>query len=201
MYRLAIILSIFVVAGFLALGLRVTKTNAGVFPVPCDGTVDCCMGYNCTVFCWDEPGGKCSGDEPADNSGSDVYCGSQLSDSINAGDGDDIVCAGKGLDQVNAGNDADMVSGGQGNDIISGGFGDDMLDGGPGIDTISGAAGDDYIEGGKGADMIFGGSEVIADECHGGPQDDSFDECECGSEGPTNGPQAGGEGDDLDECV
>jgi len=67
------------------------------------------MGYNCTIICENETGDLCDGDEGT--SGADVFCGSDLGDTINAGDGDDLVCAGKGVDTVNGGIGMDDVSG------------------------------------------------------------------------------------------
>ena len=67
---------------------------------------------------------------PVDNSGDDVF---------------------QGTDEVN-----DVINGGEGNDELSGLGGDDTLDGGAGNDMLFGGAGNDSLIGGTGADTLTG---------------------------------------------
>ena len=159
MSRLKIALSIFAITAFIALGLGVSQAQAGL--ALCN-TDNCCPSedpsYNCTIVCSAEPGGLCTGDEGT--SGADVFCGSKVADTINAGGGDDIICSGFG------------------DDVVNGGYGADDIYSGWGEDTIYGEGGDDKILGGRCGDDIDGGDD--ADECYGGRGNEitKFDNCE-----------------------
>lgn len=78
----------------------------------------------------------------------DEIYGSNVVDTITAGQGNDIVYGNGG---------SDVIYGNQGNDTLFGGQGNDTLYGGQGNDLLYGGAGDDYLEGGKGTNEIHGG--------------------------------------------
>lgn len=134
-------------------------------------------------------------------SGDDVIIGTDGADLINAGAGNDTVCARKGADRVNGqtGNDkiqggdgADSLWGDAGNDTVRGISGNDKVVGGNGTDTLTGDAGNDRLRGGSGDDTLSGGSGSDdldgdngapafgfgTDSCDGGPQVDTFVNCE-----------------------
>lgn len=113
--------------------------------------------------------------------GNDTILGTELSDSINAGEGNDSIAsfagndtilsgagndrivAGDGDDSVIGNNGADTITGNGGSDSILGGAGDDILSGGtlPGINatlTGSSAQGNDTVNGEDGNDVVLGSS-------------------------------------------
>lgn len=78
----------------------------------------------------------------------DEIYGSNVVDTITAGQGNDVVYG-------NDGND--VIYGNQGNDTLYGGEGNDSLYGGQNDDVLFGGGGNDYLEGGKGTNEIHGG--------------------------------------------
>jgi|SRR3990170_1314058 len=139
--------------------------------------------------------------------GNDIISGGQSDDCLSGGNDEDTISGGLGNDRIEGDSGNDDLDGGKGNDRINGGTGDDDIYGGddsdtnttsPGFgscETTGGLFGDDhedYIEGGMGRDLISG--NYGDDECHGGPQNDTFSFCECGDVGPLPpSPQADGE--------
>ncbi len=93
-------------------------------------------------------------DAPA---GGGPLSGTAYDDDIQGSNVVDTITAGQGNDVVHANDGNDVVFGNQGNDTLYGGQGNDMLYGGQGDDTLYGDSGDDYFEGGKGINAIHGG--------------------------------------------
>ncbi len=104
-----------------------------------------CNGMNCTIFCYDEPGGVCDGDEGTD--GNDVFCGSDYTDIQNGGSGLDLLCGYGGMDFLHGGHSCDGLFGGDGDyDILQGGHCPDYFSGGYGSgDTCLGGWGLDVF--------------------------------------------------------
>lgn len=93
----------------------------------------------------------------------DVIAGTDLSDTIFAGEGFDRICGNAGHDTIFGQGGVDRAFGQAGNDTIYGADGFDRLDGGIGIDTIRGGHGADHITGGDGGDKLYGdnGDDLI----------------------------------------
>ena len=120
---------------------------------------------------FDRPPLALVGDEQGSEAPQSLF-GTDISDTITAGDGADTVDAGLGQDLVflqggadrfldvpETGPDgSDTVFGGAGDDTIAGGGGDDLFDGEEGSDLIYGGNGNDTIRGGAGNDGILSGA-------------------------------------------
>jgi len=155
-------------------------------------------------------------DKACGYNGNDIISGGQSDDCLRGDNDDDTISGGQGNDRIEGGSGDDIeLDGGKGNDRVEGNNGDDNIFGGDDSDVSSssspgfgdcattgglfGGDNDDYIEGGMGIDTIDGNYD--SDECDGGPQNDTYVNCECGDEGPLSGPQAGGETEALAPCM
>ena len=154
-------------------------------------------------------------DKACGHDGNDIISGGQSDDCLQGGNDEDTISGGKGNDRIEGDSGNDILDGGEDVDRVNGGSGDDDIYGGTGSDVSSssspgfgdcattgglfGGDNDDYIEGGMGIDTIDGNYD--SDECDGGPQNDTYVNCECGDEGPLSGPQAGGETEALAPCM
>jgi VCBS repeat-containing protein len=86
--------------------------------------------------------------------------GTQYDDDVYGSDVADTIMAGQGNDTVYGYDGNDVLYGNQGNDSLFGGEGDDSLYGGQGNDVMYGAEGNDYLEGGLGDDTLYGNDGV-----------------------------------------
>ena len=94
-----------------------------------------------------------------DGSGSDLWEGSTLNDTIIGWGGSDTIIGHAGDDVLIGGPPEDSPSySADLRDVIYGGDGNDDIDGGYGNDALRGDAGDDTIIGGYGADTLIGGT-------------------------------------------
>lgn len=102
--------------------------------------------------------------------------GTEGNDNLSGTAADEVICGGAGNDIVSGGGGNDNILGGAGNDTVNGGPGNDAIFGGPGDDIAVGGPGNDVLDTSTGRDVLDG--SVGVDRCLGGPQVDTFRNCE-----------------------